>query len=317
MFTEYTDVWRNRRGYVVMNYEIRASPTRIEAKASRRLSYNGEQDDAYRGELAGHIAKLRVCDDEILHAVYCGPDDHFDIENILFYNVRFPEGGRRSSCFSHAARNGVSFAYKKQAERLTVYEANPTRAIYEHEHLLVDQGAIPIGGVNSNTKPWQVWVWINEWQDQKDMKSTSWHDRRFEMEVTLGGVEGNFAAFVKPVFDGVISAFHDSAEVPSNLALRIANQTGTDEKTVRRWLNRAGPIRISDEPPVYQRSKGVQWSPDDHLCIRGIIRPECSRSRVMRIRVWSAEKNTDRLVWNVTILNLESSSWFVRSENYC
>jgi hypothetical protein len=280
---------REHKGCVVMQYEIRATPTRIEAKASRRLSYDGGQDDAYRWELAGHIADLRVGNDEILHALYCGPDDphahRFDIENILFYNVRHPRG-RGSSCFSRAARNGVSWAYKRQNECLTVYEAVPVSADHGREHLLIDQGDIPIDIVNSNTKPWHVWAWINEWQDQRKPESITWLRRSFAMEVTLGGVTGNFAALVKPVFDGIISTFHDNA-APSDLAGRIAAQTGRDETTVQRWVNRPGLIRISDKLPVCQRGDGVQWSPDDYLCVRGMIRPESGHSQVLRIRIWS------------------------------
>jgi len=276
-----------------MQYKITATTRRIETHASERLSFDSPRHDAYRWELAKRIAELKVGADEMLHTSYCGPDDplldRFDIENILFYNVRMPGKGGARSCFSQVASNGVSFAYRKRAERQTVYEVILVGGGTQAGSLLINWTDIPIGKVNSDTKPWQVWLWINQWLDRIHQEPVDWLGREFVMEIGLGGVAGNFAAYVKPTFDGVISAFHSVSAVPPEIVGRVASQVGRDEATVENWLRRPGVIKISEQLPVYVRGRSVQWSPDDHLCTHGVLRPLPTASRVMQLRSWPAE----------------------------
>ena len=159
----------------------------------------------------------------------------------------------------------------------------------QHGCSLIDQDDIPISTVNSDTKPWQLWLWFNDWLDENPQESLDWNGCEFAMEVGLGGVAGNFASHVKPVFDGVISAFHAATALPPEITVRVSAQVKRDEETVQRWLMRKGLIRISEKLPVHLRGAGVQWSPDDHLCTHGVLRPLTTASRTMQLRIWSTE----------------------------
>ena len=105
-----------------MRFTIKADGKQIEAWSSELLSHDKPEHDPFRWQLADKIAKLKVGDAEMLHASYSGPDDplrdRFDVENVLFYNVRRPGKGRDA----HASLTPPAMAYplltrKKLSER--------------------------------------------------------------------------------------------------------------------------------------------------------------------------------------------------------
>lgn len=266
-----------------MRYEIEATPSRIEARISERLKYDNQEQADFRRELASRIAGFSVGDDEMLHATYCGPEnprlEHFDVENVLFYNVG-------DGCFSHAARNGVSFAFNQHAERRMTYEVIPFGRGPEGA-LLIEQSDIPIGQVNSETAAWQVWLWLHQWLDKHPQQAVDWGGRTFAMKIGLGGVAGNFAAYIKRIFDGVIATFHRCKTAPMAFTEGVAARIGCEENAVRRWVKRGGLLTVSDRLPSSPRDKRTPCSPDDHLCTFGALHPLPMAGRVMHLRVWS------------------------------
>ncbi len=279
----------------MFTFSIDATTSRIEARASERLSYDNPRHHAYRRKLANCISALHVGEHEMLHATYAGPDDpgkdRFDVENVLIYNVRLPAGRRYKSCFANSARNGISFAYLHDAVRRTTYEVVPQSHSIEGGAQLLDLADIPIGVMGAEMKPCQVWMWLNQWLDHRQFAVLDWRGKNFAMEIGVGGVAGNFAVLIKPIFDGVIARFHVCPDLSSQVLGRVARQANLALGVVARWFGREGIMTVSDQPSLYLRGAGVQWSPDDHLCIRGALRPLPIDSRVMRLRIWAVDLN--------------------------
>jgi len=123
----------------------------------------------------------------------------------------------------------------------------------------------------------QVWLAVQRFMDasQSDLTFPQLEgDIAVEIEISVPGQQPqNFAALVKPLLDGVLSACHGPSESMDEVLLeRVSQELGESVDTLRRWFGRPELNLLSDRCPVQRWGLGVQWCPDDHRCKACIIR---------------------------------------------
>ena len=107
--------------------------------------------------------------------------------------------------------------------------------------------------------------------------------REFGLSLTLHGPGRgpNGASLVKPLFDGVISAFHPYAG-PADLgevSNRLGRSLAVDPRFVLAHLTDESSAVLEPRPVIQLRGSGVAWSPADERCAAGELLIKVDPSR--------------------------------------
>lgn len=251
---------------------------RVALWSARRLPFEPRGDQlTMREELRASLRRLAAADGEVLHAVYGSTIDGFvDVENVLLYNVG-------AAALARAARNGL------RCERSRIVPPMPgskAAAAHHHEYGLRAPDAgfdhwqrgvtrahwhrAPVPPLRADTKPSAIWAAVKAAGVQVDSETVS---GPFGLSVVIQhppNARPRPVDVVKPVFDGVIAAFHRHVGPPEALALaatRIALQLGLPAATVKGWLAASDASLLGDRAVVRPYRDGVQWNPADERCL--------------------------------------------------
>lgn len=245
----------------------------IEVFSDRRLPF---EPKGWLLELRSAISKSvgsLVADAEsILHATYVSSaGGHFDVENVLFYNVG-------AACFQKASSHGLLFERGLGAPPQA--PSGQMRPHY-HSYSLQPRSIAPsmwmIGGTLA--------TWSMELFDLQD-PSRVWFETQRSLALTDKGAEGfdgpfgldielqvpgrkglNVASAMKPLLDGFISALHAyEGTPPEEVVRRLARRLDVDEQSIGRALSNPSGALLRPRRLVVPRGKGVQWNPADDLC---------------------------------------------------
>lgn len=262
-------------------YLVHSTPGCVEVWSTVRLPFEprGWLLDM-RNDLKVALQELSHCSSGRLHALYCAADDgaFVDIENVLLYNV----GGKALGIltknsvtlergfhvpipppgFGH--EEGQSLHYHRYSEA-----GDAPRAPWEPGRLLGAFSDVPVAALD---KPAPVWKAIR--------KNTVAPSRtvplpvRFLIHVQIIDTlsrepAGSVSRIIKPVLDGVISAYH--SHVGSDGCCEAQRLEGVGlgtELELREMLfdpdwSALGPRRLVK--PF--GASGVQWNPADDFCI--------------------------------------------------
>jgi hypothetical protein len=75
---------------------------------------------------------------------------------------------------------------------------------------------------------------------------------------------------IKPVFDGVIAAFHQhDGTNDEELSKRLASKLGKDWAEILRHLHDSTIAVLGTRRLLWLRGEGVQWNPGDDGCVAG------------------------------------------------
>jgi hypothetical protein len=241
-----------------------------------------------RNELRVAVSALTASPDEVLQATYVSTENGlFDLENVLFYNVG-------SDCFFRSAQGGVRFE-RAHVRRMPGNATAPL--VHFHQY-----APVPREGAFLN---WRLAASLARWRSEIPPLSGSTKAGAVWLAMKRGRVESavlpdgavtfglslklsvpqrspiSVTAVVKPLLDGVVSAFHahdgtDLAEVAARLAtLGIAPQEAASLLTDPRHAV-LGARRL-----LWLRSEGVQWNPaDDALVACELLVERSSRWRL-------------------------------------
>ena len=94
----------------------------------------------------------------------------------------------------------------------------------------------------------------------------------FGLRVRLHGpaARRSLAGVMKPLFDGVIAAFHGWKGTPDEeVASRLAAQLGVTQAEVARLLFDLRPNVLGPREVALRRGDGVTWNRVDDLCVGG------------------------------------------------
>jgi hypothetical protein len=204
----------------------------------------------------------------------------FDVENVLFYNVGL-------DAFSPAARNGIGFARRawpgSPAELPTAhcmhrYALQPIETGVTAAGLgvvLASWTAVRFDGVA--THPTASGAWYAMRQADVLIHGPADPGRAFAVRLTLG-VPGSGQStpsavhLMKPLFDGVISAFHDyQGPDIDGMSLRLATQLGANQVRVRSLLGGSSMSVLGPRRVLGRWGSTFQWNPADDRCDAGIL----------------------------------------------
>lgn len=230
---------------------------------------------ALRGSIRKALVQLEAEPGRLLHGIYGSQDDgNFDVENVLFYNVG-------PSFVAKAGRYGVRF------ER--TYAAPEPPEPLEGASLHYDSYSLE--EMNWQFRHWRSGALIARWEFEGGegvlndcarvwtalKKSTRvWvHEENVVQPLAVriviglpGAVSMPVTAVLKPLIDGVISAFHyHEGGDETELAERLKGRTGVEASRIENWLTDRRQAALGGRRLLWPRGKSVQWNPADERCV--------------------------------------------------
>ncbi|MGJ6122883.1 hypothetical protein QN239_09920 [Mycolicibacterium sp. Y3] len=219
---------------------------------------------------------------QVLHATYFGAKRvNADVENLVLYNIgpSFRLPGRNGIRFEHgttvpAGPNGDKYAFAYR------YEVAARSAHFTHWQLGRTLAAFDWTDFHpsSDSKLAQVWLALARARAQgliEVAKPGSAVDTAFAVRVQVRPPQGRqpgWGDLIKPIFDGVISAFqaHTDATVLPTVTERLAMALDAEPAEIeqhlldQRWAALGAVSRLVS--PYRER---VKWDPADHWCVAG------------------------------------------------
>jgi hypothetical protein len=272
-------------------YVVRGDGRRVEFWTKIRLPF--EPKDALlnaRNDLRLALRSLKPRPGQSLQATYASAERSFcDVENVLFYNVG-------PATFGGLAGSGISF--DRSWSPVPPLSGDTPMAHY-HCYQLVDalpvrpdaplwQSRFPLPPLSSSIKPHSIW-----WEASRAAASPSVSlNESFELKVLLGTPTPipNLATIIKPLLDGLISAFHIDSQADGDVIQRLAAKTGWPEDEIRRRLTQPTAPLLGARRLVSAYRNFVKWNPADELCERCTVQQSITSVRFCRVELWRLDR---------------------------
>jgi|GEM_PF-601742 len=236
-----------------------------------------------RDELRQVLRQIRKATGKsFLQATYISTDTgYFDTENTLLYNVGV-------SSFKHLCQDGIAFKHTIQtppdcpvtldgeAAHFYRYETTASMGISSAENATIAKWiSVVCPPLTQSTKPHVIWSLLR----QHDATTTTreWTGA-FGLNLTLSipsGTSINAAGLMKPLLDGIVSAFHahDGSHL-SDVANQLSRLTGLSSEYIETLLMESDRAVLGRTRLIYPRGTGIQWAPNDHLCMEATLNME-------------------------------------------
>lgn len=269
--------------YIVLSPKDVTGP--VEAWSIRPLPFEhkkGGWTKPLRSEIKDAIEQMENNSTNILHAVYkhkSPPSTRTpDVENILFYNVG-------SKCFAHLVRTGFRFERclsdppePPSSMGLTdlhyscysLGTGQESFAYWKPTRVLARWDGVKMGTIKQDIKP--AWLWYRMKESNIEISAEAKREPRlFGLNVTIRTPRQlNLASLVKPVFDGIISSFHQHDGTDEAAILeRLSQQLEQSEDRLGHYLKSKREAVLGKTRFLFTRGNGLQWSPRDDLCVAG------------------------------------------------
>jgi hypothetical protein len=260
----------------------------VEAWSSSRLPFQptGAMRE-FRDELRSATARLSASLGEAIHARYTSPiGGHFDVENVLLYNVG-------TSAFARSA--GFELVIERVNGPVPTSSRGLTEALHHYRYEIVaigmpwrhwsaarplaSFGPIDVGLMAQVSNPSSVWYAVR--RSGAQVLPPAGVPSVFGLDLVLetpAQVRVNLAAIAKPLLDGVVAAFH-AHDDPASLDLvasRVAAQLGASTDEIRSLLSQHPTAILGARRLLWPWRAGVHWNPADDLCaairIRSVTR---------------------------------------------
>jgi hypothetical protein len=258
----------------------------VEAWATARLPFEPKGWLVeFRDQLRSALKRLGAKDEALLSAVYGSPlRDYCDVENVLIYNVgaghmgAVAGSGIRAERSFHAPPPPHSLASDaRHYWRYRLVAADEEFAAWRETATIASWAGIPMPRLSESTKPGQVWLPLRQAAVSANARPDvgAWFGLRLRVGVPTGTRVAPARA-IKPLVDGVISAFHnhDGTEL-STVSERLQSQLETvSAETISDLLMDKHAAQLGERRLVWRFRSGVQWNPADDLCIAIDLRIE-------------------------------------------
>lgn len=231
-----------------------------------------------RGDLREAVRTLECGSGEVLHATYVsGVDEACDAENILLYNVG-------ASYFARSSSNGLRLerAFSEPPppprllkERFAHYQFYGSAkrqdgfAYWRSRRQLV-QWEMSSEALGPSTSATSIWYWMKRGLGEAG-GAVEQEPSRFGLRVAIHAPSGcvlNPAALIKPLFDGIIAAFHShDGSMLEQVSDRLARKLDVDARKVAGHLLSDSVAVLGRRRLVWPWGKSVQWNPADDRCV--------------------------------------------------
>ena len=238
----------------------------------------------FRDDLREALRRLCFVSGSNLVALYVSPGEEYcDAENIIFYNVgaaSFAHLKCRSIRFERVFsqppttpmsgpigwKHYLSYVLSKEAKGFTYWE--PTRLLAKWEQL-------PCGKITSSSTVESVWhrfkLGIGAGRVQRLITSEAIASN-LGLQVTVHVPKGtnlNLTSVIKPVFDGIVTAFSRDEGGMDLATERLAAALGIGQEELICLLEDETMAVLGSRRLVRPRGRGVQWNPNDDLLVAG------------------------------------------------
>jgi hypothetical protein len=263
------------------DFLVLSNPNIIEIWSTKRLQFEPKGwQISLRDRIRSGLSAITVDSNEFLQAVYISPiKEACDAENILFYNIGnnfFPaklKGFRFERVFSIPPSPPKPFG--KAIEHYQRYHAVPCEAKYEYwakKGTIVEFETQCFKTTTLLENPAFVWFSIKCGSKKLDFFPSS-KPAYFGLRLAVNlpfNTSKNIVSLVKPLFDGVIAAFHShDGTNQQEISRRISSVINQPVDIVSSYLSDNENAVLGARTLLYLRSKGIQWNPADHLCVLG------------------------------------------------
>jgi len=230
-----------------------------------------------RESLKTALNQLVVYDDRILAATYTSAVQELcDVENILFYNVgtgRFKKLCQKGfllersfNAVTHSSDKSQPYTNHQRYE-LVSQEQQPLH--WAIKEVLASWENILIPKLTSSLKPHPFWLLIKE--DSVSTYVTEKYNGYFGIELELfipHSSTFNSAAIIKPMLDGIISAFHSyQGEQLDEVSKRLALALFLRSDYISALLLDTTLSIFGSRCVLHPFQKNVQWNPADDKCV--------------------------------------------------
>jgi hypothetical protein len=233
-----------------------------------------------RAELASRVRLLECSSDELIHGVYAsGVKDTCDAENILFYNVGLGP-------FAHSSPMGLRFE-RTFADPPPIPRSLSNIPLHYHRYCPADAS----GGFRHWRQRRSLARWNLETTTPDMFRSASrtwWLMRSQPENVQIGSgpslgwfglriqihahdrYRANAATLIKPLFDGVISAFHaHTGQKIDSIAGILSGRLSVSAEEVKSYLLSSEIAVLGARQLLWPWRDSVQWNPADERCVAG------------------------------------------------
>ena len=263
------------------SYTVKYQPQNNSAEAwsVQRLPFEpkGWQID-FRNDLRIAIHCLQSHPGQILHGIYAGPPSGLcDTENILFYNVG---SGHFTSLVTAGLRFERGYSYPDPPA--------PLSAPHLHYHRYTMEDA------HNDFPAWQISKLVAAWENVELPRSSGkitatniWYRLRsrplktlnmpenplaqlgLSITVTIPNtIRATLASLVKPIIDGVISAFHAyRGSQVEWIGQRLGTELGQTPHEIADLLQQPDQAILGGRQVVYPFRNSYKWDPADDLCL--------------------------------------------------
>ncbi|HNO77966.1 MAG TPA: hypothetical protein PKN33_07880 [Phycisphaerae bacterium] len=256
----------------------------VEVWSNQRLQYEGGgRMAAIRTSIQHAVKSMSPVSCRACHAVFLSPDSSMcDAENVLFYNVG-------TSSFSHLAKGGVGFE-RGFGSIPRMMDGGDFDPMYYHRYALVPADADwqlwapsnPIASFKTDLmanrqsllRPERVWTAVQS--GKITVHTPAPHTDCFGLRAHLRGPRSmtrRSADLIKPVFDGIVAAFHSHNGVDVGpCSERVAGLLACDASFVATRLMATERAALGVRRLLWMWGESVQWNPADDLCVAGTLR---------------------------------------------
>ena len=240
-----------------------------------RFDHRPPWQDELRDEIRSRCRRLEPSAGQVLQAaVFGAKPSNADVDNLVFYNI---------DSFSVAGRNGIRFSHgevPRPAPGGARYRFHYRYAVEPRGRTLAsfDCEWVDLGSFAEEIKLAKVWLALARGFKAEEVQVFMPEiepETAFAVNVEIRPPRGKkyvLGNLQKPIFDGVICAFHahtDSAVLPE-VAPRLAeNLPAQPEEIEGLLLDRGRAVLGEVGRLVAPYGSGVKWYPSDHWCTAG------------------------------------------------
>lgn len=230
-----------------------------------------------RNSLNAEIRHIEPSPDMGLYALYTSAEaGYFDLENILLYNVG-------TGAFTNLCKNSLCFERRVSAvAKLPQYIDNMRHHYYysmisstdeprfwKEEKLLARWNNIKFNSLRTTIKPHTVWDAIKNGKVEVFEKVEPYSFLGLNIKIqSPKDKKVNLAAVIKPLLDGIISAFHEQNGSPDIVSTnRLATLLGKPPREIEKMLCNSQAAVLGKRNLIHPFREGIQWNPADDLCM--------------------------------------------------
>jgi hypothetical protein len=231
-----------------------------------------------RNTLRSALTNLIGNDHSTLRAIYSSEQvDFCDTENILIYNVG--QGAFKGLC-----QKGIILERRIQPIPPSPIKLSDT-ALHHHrystdiaedqlpqwkrEMLLATWNDIPCPPLRSDIKPHHIWHSIKKGSVKTSLAPYSFDTNYYGISVEINApnnIKLNLAGIIKPLLDGIISAFHShEGKYRIDVSELLADKLRTDKVEIQNMLSDVQNAVLGSRNLIHPFGKGIQWNPADDL----------------------------------------------------